>query len=125
MLEKLQLMSMAQALAGHSSARLQLIAGNIANADTPGYRARDLSEFAQEYDGSAGLILSHRRAAHLQSAPQTEEVFAAGGTIGPNGNGVSVDLELAKGVQAREAHNMALSVYQAASAIIRASLGRR
>jgi flagellar basal-body rod protein FlgB len=60
------------------SARQKLVASNIANADTPGYRTRDL-DFQQEFLESAGL------------SPQPVEV--AGLRTKNDGNNVSLDRE--------------------------------
>ncbi len=46
MFEKLELTRMAQALAAHAGARMGVIAENVANADTPGFKARDIEDFA-------------------------------------------------------------------------------
>ena len=43
----------------------------------------------------------------------------------PDGNTVSLARELVKSVDARQQHDMALSVYRATSEIVRTSLGRR
>jgi len=43
MFEKLGLTRMAQGLAAHSAARLGMIAANVANADTPGYRRKTVA----------------------------------------------------------------------------------
>lgn len=40
----LNILQMASQLAAHSSARQAVIAENIAQADTPGYRARDITD---------------------------------------------------------------------------------
>ena len=59
------------------SARQKLVAANIANADTPGYRTRDL-DFQQEFLSAAG-------------APQVIE--APGLAVKNDGNNVSLDRE--------------------------------
>lgn len=61
------------------SARQKLAASNIANADTPGYKAKDI-DFQQEY---ASMVNG--------SEPQTIE--AEGLVTKPDGNNVSVDRE--------------------------------
>ena len=43
----INVLSLASALAAHASARQQVIAENVAHADTPGYRARDIADFAR------------------------------------------------------------------------------
>lgn len=62
------------------SKRQQLIASNIANADTPGYKTKDI-DFQAEY------------AAALQGnpSPQIQEVTAL--TVKNDGNNVSIDRE--------------------------------
>ena len=56
MFAKLELTRMAQALASHSGARMDVIARNVANADTPGYRARDVVE--SEFGRTAHVFLA-------------------------------------------------------------------
>jgi flagellar basal-body rod protein FlgB len=61
-----------------TSKRQQILAGNVANLDTPGYRAKDIS-FAAELDGS------------LDMSAQVIEVETK---EKPNGNNVDLDREL-------------------------------
>jgi len=46
MFEPLEVTRLAHALAAHSATRQSVIAANVAHADTPGYRARDVEGFA-------------------------------------------------------------------------------
>lgn len=46
MLENINLFRMAASMAAHAGSRQAVIAQNIANADTPGYKARDVTAFA-------------------------------------------------------------------------------
>ena len=48
------------------SKRAEMIAGNIANADTPGYRARDLTAFSETFAQSGQM--RDIRATHTQPA---------------------------------------------------------
>ena len=59
MFEKPQVMAVASALAAHASARQSAIARNVANADTPGYRAIDTDDFAKTFNAtrSAGMLM--------------------------------------------------------------------
>ena len=126
MFEKLELTRMAQALAAHSGARMGVIARNIAHADTPGYKAQDLPEFAKVYEDH-GWTMRATRPGHLvasetsaRSAPRP-----VAGHEAPNGNSVSLENEMMKSVQARQDHEMALAIYRATSDVVRASLGRQ
>lgn len=132
MFEKLQLTSMAQAMASQAGARLGIIAQNVANADTPGYKAADLPSFAETYaqglDGDGAMPMRATRPGHFAAAdaeipaPVIHRNTAAGA---PNGNSVSLEQEMVKAAQARQDHEMALAIYRNTSSIIRASLGRR
>jgi flagellar basal-body rod protein FlgB len=125
MFEKLELTRMAQALAAQSGSRMAVIAENVANADTPGYKARDVPAFAAVYE-AAGMDLRATRPGHLAmpSASGTPTPDLARGHESPNGNSVSLEAEMVKSVEARQSHDMALAIYRATSDVIRASLGR-
>ncbi|WP_435256945.1 FlgB family protein [Thioclava sp. FR2] len=116
---------MAQALAAHSGARLALIADNVANADTPKFRARDLPRFNEQYDDFASFALRRDGRDHFEKdqSPFNGSVYS-GGAMAPNGNDVSLDLMMARSVEVRQDHEMALAVYRSASAVLRTSLGR-
>ncbi|MXQ08180.1 FlgB family protein [Alphaproteobacteria bacterium GH1-50] len=126
MFETPNVMRMAQDLARYSGARTSLIAKNIANADTPGYRARDFSSFAEALSSTAGGDLRRTRAAHMQagSADASWRVVDAGGTPSPNGNTVSLEEEMVRATRAQSDHNMALAVYRGSLDILRGALGR-
>ena len=125
MFEKLELTRMAQALAAQSGARMAVIAQNVANADTPGYKAKDIPVFAEFYE-EAGLEMRSTRPGHVSassgSAAPIPDVVR--GHESPNGNSVSLEAEMVKSVEARQNHDMALAIYRATSDVIRASLGR-
>lgn len=125
MFEKLELTRMAQALAAQSGARMAVIAENVANADTPGYKAKDLPAFADVYE-EAGLEMRATRPGHLsaQSRDAAPVADTVRGHESPNGNSVSLEAEMVKSVETRQNHEMALAIYRATSDVIRASLGR-
>lgn len=126
MFEKLELTRMAQALAAHSGARMAVIAENVANADTPGYKAKDLPAFAEVFRDQE-LPMRATRAGHLSAAGQAALPIAerVKGHEAPNGNSVSLEAEMVKSVETRQSHDMALAIYRATSDVIRASLGRQ
>ena len=125
MFEKLELTRLAQALAAQSGARMAVIAENVANADTPGYKAKELPAFAEVYEAE-GLEMRATRPGHLTAPSQTAAPVPdiARGHESPNGNSVSLEAEMVKSVEARQNHDMALAIYRATSDVIRASLGR-
>ncbi|RID91031.1 FlgB family protein [Gemmobacter lutimaris] len=127
MFEKLALVRMAQAMAAHAGARQAEISRNVSNADTPGFKARDLAPFAEVYE-TAPDGLRHTRPGHMlpEAANGAEPVLRRqNGAASPNGNTVSLETELVKAVDVGQQHEMALGIYRSASTILRASLGRR
>ena len=125
MFEKLELIQMAQSLAAQSGARMAVIAENVANADTPGYKAKDLPSFAEAYAADPGEM-RRSRPGHLNgsSTATTPMPERTRGHESPSGNSVSLEAEMVKSVEARQNHEMALAIYRASSDVIRASLGR-
>ncbi len=79
MFEKLEIFRMAGAMAQHATARQSVIAENIAQADTPGYKARDVAPFAQTYKADDSQQMRKTRAGHLlgesSSAPMMAPCF--------------------------------------------------
>lgn len=129
MFEKPEVLTIAASLAAHAAARQSTVARNVANADTPGYRAQDIPDFADVYRSGDALALRSTRPGHLDDMPggtvpaATER--ATGGTMSPNGNSVSLEAEMVKAVEVKREHDLALAIYGKSLAILRASLGRR
>lgn len=125
MLEKLELTRMAQALASHAGQRMGVIAGNVAHADTPGYKARDLPDFASSYADAHGQGLRLTRPGHLGTGGSAAaQAVILRSSDAPNGNAVSLEAEMVKAAEVRQDHDMALSIYRATSNIIKLALGR-
>jgi len=125
MFENLKIFSMASALAQHGAARQSIVAENIANADTPGYRARDVAPFDPDQIGTTGLRAT--RAGHLADpgggfAPR---IIDAGGEAAPNGNTVSIEDEMVRQAATRRSHDTALAVYQSGLRLLSTAAGRR
>jgi flagellar basal-body rod protein FlgB len=127
MFDRLEILRMAGGLASHASERQAVVARNVANADTPGYRAEDLERFADIYRASDGPGLRKTRDGHLD-APSARLVEArkvdAGGQAAPNGNTVALEEEMIRAVEVKRGHDIALAVYRTSLDLMRASLGR-
>ena len=67
MFDSPEIMRMAHLLASHSAARQAVIAANVANADTPGYLARDIAPFAEIYRPTETGALHATRPGHIGS----------------------------------------------------------
>ena len=126
MLDAPNLMKMAQSLARHAGARQAQIAKNIANADTPGYRARDLVDFSETYRKQDGTDVQTTRAKHMtgRETGPAFRTFDIGGEASPNGNNVSIEVEMARGTDAKSSHDLALTIYKSSLDILRSSIGR-
>ena len=122
------LMNLAFAAARHAATRQDVIAQNIANADTPGFRARDTGRFADVYRDGSGAPMRATRDGHLTGSG-TEDGSAwirrSTGIISPNGNSVSIEQEMVRSVEAQRDHSKALAIWRASLDLLRASLGRR
>lgn len=87
--------------------RHEVIAGNLANLETPGYKARDLAFEdhlrpllqAAPADSPVGLLPVGRGARHARL------VFAADGAPRPDGNDVNLDRQMARLAQNTLFHN--------------------
>jgi flagellar basal-body rod protein FlgB len=129
MFEKPEVLTIASSLAAHAAARQSAIARNVANADTPGYRAEDLPDFAETYRAEDAAPLRRTRAGHVWAAsaavlPAAAERIGTS-TMSPNGNSVSLETEMVKAADVKREHDLALAIYGKSLAILRASLGRR
>ena len=120
MYENLSILRLSSALAGHSAQRQALTARNIANADTPGFKARDLASFGDTYQ----TAMRETRAGHIGPRSFGEPVADLSTAASPNGNTVSLEREMVRAAEIRHQHDLALSVYRSSLGIIRTSLGR-
>ena len=128
MLEELPLFKMAAGMARHASARHHVVAENVANADTPEFRARDVKPFS-EYVNEPFMARA-TRAGHvgfqpLARAGNNPEVLQSSETsTSGNGNTVSLESEMIKAAEAKGQHDMAMSIYRKAHDFLRLGLGR-
>lgn len=129
MLEDLSLVKMASRLARHAGLRHRVISENVANADTPNFRAREVKEFREFVNES--FMPRATRAGHgtgvAPGRPSGGDMVQIDLTevAGPNGNSVSLESEMIKAVETRGRHALALAVYQKAHEFMRLGIGRR
>jgi flagellar basal-body rod protein FlgB len=99
------------------SARQAVIAGNIANANTPGYQTLDLQPF-EEVLRATSLQMAATRPGHM--APETGAAAAGADTrpgstwdIVHSGNSVSMEKELMKSGEVSSTYSLNTSVMKA------------
>ena len=129
MFDQLEMFRLSGALAEHASRRQAVAAANVAQADTPGYRARAVESFADSYapEGSGPFAMRATRAGHIRDAeaPGAARVIPASSPASPDGNTVSIEMQMAEAARASSDHSRALAIYRSGLTILRAGLGRR
>ena len=125
MFDRLDMFRLSGALASHASLRQSVTTHNIAQADTPGYRAQTVTPFAEAYGAEAMPMRATRPGHLLGGEPDAARVLMAKSPAEPNGNSVSIEQEMGRAAMARSDHDRALAVYRHGLAVLRAGLGRR
>lgn len=126
MLKNLSVFSQAADLARHAGTRHRLSAENIANADTPGYRAQDIQDFSLDLSGGPQAP-KITRPGHMASSPEAafRARAVATGAESPNGNTVSLEGEMIRATEAERSHDLAMTIYSKSLDLLRMSLGGR
>lgn len=127
MYQSLELFQTAGDMARHAAARQAVVTRNIANADTPGYRAQAIAPFADIYTAAPDGQLRQTRAGHI--APDPVQRLAAmaqpvAGEAAPNGNTVALEDEMLQSVAVGREHSRALAIYRHTMTVLRTALGR-
>jgi len=103
--------------------RQSLLAQNIANADTPGWRAHDLTPFGAALSQAVTPVMTDPM--HLPgTALDTTGVKAASGDRTPDGNDVALDEQLAKVADTDATHELVTDLYAKYLSMFRTALGR-
>jgi flagellar basal-body rod protein FlgB len=69
MTQPIQLFDLASRQAEWLSVRQQVVAGNIANANTPKYQAKDVTPFSAVLDQNTSFHLARTSAGHMSASP--------------------------------------------------------
>lgn len=127
MFEKIEMMRMARALGAHASQRHLVVARNIANADTPGFKAADTASFTDSYRSANLAPMRATDPRHLVTpdwSPTTRQTVDETG-VSPNGNSVSLEEEMLKAAEVKRSHDLSLGIYNSALDLMRTSIGRK
>ncbi len=115
--------------------RQSIIAQNVANADTPGYRPKDLVDvdfstmLKKELGGQKNVSVNTTNEQHLPNAQSTidpksrkdREVYE----VAPAGNAVIIEEQLLQAGQNSMDYNLMLNVMQKQTGMFRIALGSR
>jgi flagellar basal-body rod protein FlgB len=112
--------------------RQRLLAENVANADTPGYRPRDLSplDFGRQVQQASGqLQLALTAPGHLTGAGGAGAGFALERSgkydVRPAGNAVNLEDEMLKVAANQMDHQAAISLYARSMGLLKTAIGKR
>ena len=114
------------------NARQGVLSQNVANADTPGYNARDIKpiDFSDvlksQTKSSAGLALTDPR--HIAASSETASIYendAAPDTeSNPTGNTVSLEQEMIKVADTQGQYAAAANLYSKMTGMMRTAIGQ-
>ncbi len=127
MYEMPEIVRIAKDAVQHATARQAEIAKNVANADTPGYRARDVQPFEDHLQGTGAMRAKTTRDGHLPGLDPQERFFVTvdqNAEPAPNGNSVSIETEILKSSEVSQSHGLAVAVYKTSLDLMRTALGR-
>ena len=132
---------MLEQVVGFTRARHGVLAGNIANLDTPGYRSRDLSPAAFQDRLKDAIEEQHEAASRPATsspymddpAPEPRDVaedFARvtqdlGGMLRHDDNNTSMELQVTEIAKNHAQHNLALTLMTAQFRLLRAAVTER
>jgi flagellar basal-body rod protein FlgB len=113
--------------------RQRVLAENVSNSDTPGFRPRDLVEPKFDARGASGtaresLAMTRTSAAHIQAAGVSESFAAhsrAGYETRPAGNSVNLEDEMLKVSANQMDYAAATSLYSRSLGLIKTAIGKR
>ena len=104
--------------------RQALLAQNIANADTPGWRPRDLAPFDAALKSSS-VALAQTSPMHLGGGGTAAQgIVEEQGEHALNGNGVPLDRELSKVADTDAMHQLVTDLYKKYLGFFQTALGR-
>jgi flagellar basal-body rod protein FlgB len=119
---RIAVFDMAERRLAWAGRRHEVLAQNVANADTPGWRLRDAAPFAARPhpalpERTSALHLAPREPGNTVKVLRT-------GERAPDGNAVALDVELAKVADTESAHELATGLFGKYLAMFRIAAGR-
>ncbi len=105
-------------------ARQKVLAENVSNADTPGFRPLDVKPPAR---AQSGLQMARTEAAHMTiggANPNGPTNAQRRFETTPSGNGVNLEDEMLKVAQNNQDYQLAASLYQKSMGLMKIAIGR-
>jgi len=131
----IRILSMLRTRLEWAQSRQKVLAENVANADTPGYRARDLTQPKFEPAGT-GSLDGFRPVALATTEPGHIAGFGSGATsfrshndvhyeVRPTGNAVNLEEEMMKVAANQMDYRTATTLYSHSLNLIKTALGKK
>lgn len=119
------LSSLAKTNANWLSVRQSLIAGNVANANTPGFAAKDVKPLEHSGTSFASLVRTHgkHQTASLDNVAGVGTTKAEGWEVFHSGNNVSLPNEMLKSAEVRSAYELNVSVMRSFHRMVNSVFG--
>jgi len=132
MLNDLPLMGFIRDKMKWHQSRQTVLASNVANADTPGYRPNDLKELkfdrqlAQVHKPSTGMAITHSKHINVASSsgPAYDSRTGQDFEVTPSGNGVVLEDQMMKVAANQFDYQLATSVYSRSLGLLKIAIGR-
>ncbi|HUF80745.1 MAG TPA: flagellar basal body rod protein FlgB [Burkholderiales bacterium] len=111
--------------------RQRLLSENVANADTPNFRPRDLAppQFDQLRPGAGALALQRTSSAHVASlngaSSRFQDAQSGAYDVRPAGNAVVLEDEMIKVAANQMDYQAVTSLYTRSLGLIKAAVGKR
>ena len=121
---RLALFDLADHRLAHIGRRQEVLAQNIANADTPGWRSRDLKPFAEVLARASSAAPWQTQPGHLAPRRGATQGHVQGGERAPDGNSVVLDSELGKIADSDSSHSLVTWLYGKYLGMFRTAAGR-
>ncbi|WP_291043422.1 FlgB family protein [Hyphomonas sp.] len=118
MISDVQLFQVYGAMARYAAEAQSVSATNIARANEPGYKAKEIESFD-------AFLARVSNSAATDPMTASFRVTESQGPMSPNGNSVSLEQEIFNSAEAMGQHSLALSVYTKSMDLLRTAIGRR
>ncbi|MBY0512222.1 MAG: flagellar basal body rod protein FlgB [Rhodospirillaceae bacterium] len=130
-IDKITLSDMAMAKLDWAAKRARVLAQNVANADTPGYKARDLDKFTfkDALQAVAPVSVARTNPQHLKGTIPEQSRFVVRESLktseeSPDGNNVVLEEQMQKISDAKGAYSTAVTLMAAEDRLMKIAIGK-
>jgi flagellar basal-body rod protein FlgB len=123
---RINLLDLAEQRMAWADERQAVLAQNIANANTPGYKPHDVQPFADALASVGSVAPARTDPNHLAgtlSAKTAGEVLDRTHLASPDGNAVALDEQLVKVADTETTHQLVTSIYKTYLGMLRTAAG--